>query len=62
MLRRRNAGCEYWRWKVKNSAGHTATSAGRIIACRLPEIAFHNGDYGASGEAGAFQPVEDRHG
>jgi hypothetical protein len=23
---------------------------------------FHNRGYGASGEAGAFQPVEDRHG
>jgi hypothetical protein len=42
MLHRRNAGCEYWLWKVKNRAGCIATSTGRMIACRLPENAFQN--------------------
>ena len=42
MLRRRNAGCLYLLQEVENQAGCIATAAGRVSACRLPQIAFHN--------------------
>src|SRR4051812_31193395 len=55
-------GCPSGRWKSKTTGSAVRTSK--------RELGLHNylktlsiiGLYGASGEAGAFQPVGDRHG